>query len=405
MENLSVRRVLFVTWDGPQVAYLEGLFLPVFSELMKRGFLFRVVQFTWADKERVARTRATCEGRGVPYQAVKVWRRPRGPASVATALRGGRIIKQIARDHAVDVVMPRSTMPALATLSAGNLGGAALAFDADGLAVDERVDFAGLSPESLFYRVMRDVEAQMVRRARVVLTRSAKASDVLLSRAGAGTDASKFFVVGNGRDESLFHPQGQESRVRVRERLGIEASAPVVAYAGSIGKQYCPSEMLNFFSRVLSRRPDARLLVLSTSARELVERAAEFSIPAEAMVGLSVEADRVAEHLACADLGLALRAPSFSMQGVAPIKLGEYLLCGLPVVATAGVGNTAAISRKEGVLVESNASDELEVAASWFVDEVLPEREGFRERCREAGRRHFSLEATVESYRRALDTL
>src|SRR5690606_20177997 len=47
--------------------------------------------------------------------------------------------------------------------------------------------------------------------------------------------------------------------------------------------------------------------------------------------------------LNAADIAFGLRTPSCSMQGVAPIKLGEYLLCGLPVIASKGIGNSESI--------------------------------------------------------------
>src|SRR5690606_13055127 len=96
-------RVLFVTWDGPQVAYLEALFLPIFGRLAKCGFCFRVIQFTWGDDEHVSRTKAICDKAEVPYEAVRVWRRPKGPGALASALRGGLIVRRAVLEHSIDV--------------------------------------------------------------------------------------------------------------------------------------------------------------------------------------------------------------------------------------------------------------------------------------------------------------
>ena len=54
------RRVLFVTWDGPQVSYLEGLFLPIFKALAERGYLFHVLQFTWGPSDRRSAIARAC---------------------------------------------------------------------------------------------------------------------------------------------------------------------------------------------------------------------------------------------------------------------------------------------------------------------------------------------------------
>ena len=238
-----------------------------------------------------------------------------------------------------------------------------------------------------------------------MLTRTAKASEVLLHRAGAGAEAARFHVVSNGRDARKFHPFDAPSRSRVRAGLGIADDAPLLVYAGSIGPQYCLEGIVELFANVWRRRPEARMLVLSSSATPFMEMANRLSIPADAIVQTAIRPGAVPEYLACADLGLALRTPSFSMQAVAPIKLGEYLLCGLPVVATRAIGNTSVIDGDTGCLLDSIDPRSLERAAAWFVETVLPDREGFRERSQRLGQAHFSLEDSVRVYLRALDLL
>lgn len=397
--------ILFVTWDGPQVTYLDGLFLPIFRELQRHGVCFHVLQFTWGDPVRVERSRHACEDAGVAYQAVIVRRWPKAIGALITALWGGRHVRKAIRRYAIDAVMPRSTLPGLAVLLGVGRDSCRIIFDADGLPLDERVDFAGQSPSSLIHRLLRDIEAQLARRADVVLTRSAKASQILLARAGAGTAGDKFFVVGNGRDVNLFHPQTSEARTLVRAQLGIASDAPLLVYAGSMGAQYCPHEMLRLFQRVLLRRSDARLLVLTQSAGYFQDVLSQYSIPSDSTVVHAVEAHQVPQCLASADLGLALRRPSFSMQGIAPIKLGEYLLCGLPVLATAGIGDAHVLSMDTGLAVDDISAAQAAAVADWFVDTVMPDRDGFRVRCRALGVARFSLDACVDSYARALGGL
>lgn len=398
-------KVLFVTWDGPQVSYLEGLFLPIFQRLSQMGLRFHVLQFTWGEATIKEARRQACEQAGVSYRAVTIWRRPRAAGSLLTTIKGSYDVRKAIRDFNIDVVMPRSTMPALATLLALRGSTVPIMFDADGLPLDERVDFAGQSPSSAGYRFLRDIEAQTVRRASVVLTRSTKAMDILLARAGAGTVQDKFHVVSNGRDADLFSSRDVETRSRVRQALGVEQDAPLLVYAGSMGQQYCLDEMLQLFALVRQRRPDAQLMIL-TGLPEWVNRTlGAYPELASAATVMTVSARDVPEYLASADLGLALRQPSFSMQAVAPIKLGEYLLCGLPVVATVGIGDTDAISAESGFLLHHMDNSELKAAAEWFIDIVLPRRDAYRARCREAGIAHFSLEASIQSYIKAFSHL
>ena len=79
--------LLFVTWDGPQVTYLEGLFLPILRGLLAHGVRSHVIQFSWAPRDSVRKTGEAYEAAGIGYQPLKVRRTPKLPGSVATARR------------------------------------------------------------------------------------------------------------------------------------------------------------------------------------------------------------------------------------------------------------------------------------------------------------------------------
>src|SRR5262249_5120280 len=95
------------------------------------------------------------------------------------------------------------------------------------------------------------------------------------------------------------------------------------------------------------------------------------------------------------DLALALRQPAFSTQGVVPIKLGEYMLAGLPVIGTAGVGYVEPLM-KAGVMLP--VEDDWSPIWPWVRDYVLPHREAIRKRAQAVGLAYFSLESSVQSY-------
>jgi glycosyltransferase involved in cell wall biosynthesis len=270
-----------------------------------------------------------------------------------------------------------------------------LVFDADGLMADERVEFAGWRATGLQYRLFRDWEAQAVRRAEAVIVRTTHARRILAARAGAGVDSlSKIVVIPNGKDAAQFAPLEGAARAAVRARLGVAEEAPWVVYAGSLGPQYHAEAMLRLFARVHARRPDARLLLLSGMGQAVEGLLARQDAAVRAAVEVRrVAPDEVAPILGAASLGLSLREPSFSQQAVCPIKVAEYLLCGLPVVATAGVGDLD--ERLLGLpalrLLERLDDAALERAAAWFVDEALIAYGALRDAAREAGLREFAL--------------
>jgi len=398
-------KILFITWDGPQASYLQSLFLPIFKKLAENDFDFHIMQFTWGDSGRIETNSQACIKAGFTYQSVTICRRPLAVGGLLTVYRGVFLIRRALREQQIDVVMPRSTIPAMSALIALRGNSLPMVFDADGLPLDERVEFAGRSPTGFVYRFMRDIEAQAIRRAALVITRTTSAEKILLARAGAGTSRHIFHVVSNGRDTQTFKPICVDYVGQVRRNLHLPEHAPLLVYAGSIGPQYCLDEMLQLFSSVRSRRHDAHFLILTGDPELINKELSSWPELIPAITTMSVPPLDVPKYLACADLGLALRRPSFSMQGVAPVKLGEYLLCGLPVVATSEIAEARSITAEIGFLVRFMDTDELFDVANWFVDDVLKEREKYRRQCREAGLEKYSLEGSVQSYVEALANL
>lgn len=394
-------RVLFVTWDGPGSSYLEALFLPIFILLAQRGMVFHIIQFTWAGKCEQNTLKKILKEHGITYQSVSVFRRPISVGSLATTFFGAWYIRRAIKTLAIDIVMPRSTLPAMASILAlRDYPYVGLLYDADGLPHDERVDFGAMSPYGIAYRLLRDFEALAVRRADAVLTRSMKAIDILVARGGSGVNPGKFQVVTNGRDEKLFKPAMHDERSEVRQSLNIEDDAPLLVYVGSsMQGKYCGREIFEFFRAVHAYRHDARLLLLTSSLGEAELLLNEFEELRKFCHVKHLPPEEVPRLLSACDLGLVLIHQKFSMQAVAAIKLGEYLLCGIPVLASGDIGDSGElITDGVGYLLPSMLPEALCAAADWFLKVVLPDREGFRQRSRDSGVKYFSLVTSVNVY-------
>ncbi len=398
-------RVLFVTWDGPDQRYLEDLFLPIFGAVSAQSALrFDVLQFTWGDATFVEGGRRAAEALGIGYRSRPVLRRPQAPATAAMIAWGALEVVREAAARGSQILFPRSLIPAgMALLSRRMNPRLRLSFDANNLMADERVEFGGWSVHGLPYRILRELESQAVREAHGVLARTEAAKRILLHRAGPGIDPDRIVVAANPRDAERFQPGTASSRLAIRRREGIPEGAPWLVYAGSIGPQYLPDQMLTFYRAVRRLAPQARLHVLTGTPAAFTSllRPGEDRHVHVARVPNA----EVAPIVAAADLGLALREPSYSQVAVAPIKVAEYLLSGTPVLATVGVGD---VDRQladplAGLSLDAAADDHLEAAAARFLEALLPRREEARSVCRELGLRHFSLDRCAEAYRRVLE--
>jgi len=101
----------------------------------------------------------------------------------------------------------------------------------------------------------------------------------------------------------------------------------------------------------------------------------------------------IPDFLAAGDLGLSFRKPAPSLAGLSPIKLGEYLLMGMPVIASKGVGDTEELlgGKPFSFLYEKGKEEE---CLEWVGQLAGQDRKGIRE----FGLREFGLDRSVEGW-------
>ena len=116
----------------------------------------------------------------------------------------------------------------------------------------------------------------------------------------------------------------------------------------------------------------------------------------------SVPFKEVPAYLNAADIAFAIRQPRFSMQGVAPIKLGEYILMGLPTIASKGIGDTEEILKnlKGNFLFDHKDPENIQNAVTFAENLVYPKKD-----IRNQGIKYFSIEKSAESYLSVLNNI
>jgi glycosyltransferase involved in cell wall biosynthesis len=130
----------------------------------------------------------------------------------------------------------------------------------------------------------------------------------------------------------------EEAREKARARLGLEHRL-VFAYLGIITRyQHVHEGAVPFFKLVLASRSDAHLLVITPDVEAVREALTAANIPPSATTLLTLPQERVGGTLVAADAGFLLRVPSRLTQVVQPVKLGEYLSAGVPVIVSRGAG-------------------------------------------------------------------
>lgn len=356
-----------------------------------------VFQFSWAAPREVARLKSLAEDAKVSYQHHPVNRK--GPIGLGLTLwRGIHALKSYLKEQGISVVMPRSTNPAIMVnylypwLRRRRVK---IVFDADGFPLQERVDFLGRDPEGLLLSWLKRQEATCLRNADKVLTRSEKAIDIHLMALG-NSERSKFQVVPNGRNPAFFL-RDENKRVHFRSLLGIAEGEILWVYSGTLGPEYELADMLSLFEAFHANRPGSRFLILTRNI-EFFNTVTGNRIPKGVMVK-ETSFDDIPGYLSAADVALSLRKPAKSLAGLAPVKLGEYLMMGLPVVVSAGIGDTEALlADSPFCFLYDKENCDRNTLYEW-----ISEANGLsRSEIREFAIHHFGLSASVDAYLTAL---
>ena len=388
-----MKKIVFITWDGPQTSYMEGLFMPILSEVQKNAdYSFHVIQFTWGDKKRIALTQEKAKQLNITYTARPIYRKPIAfLGSIISAYLGIFFLKKYIVENKIDAIMPRSIMPAFMANRLHNCK-VPIIFDADGLPLQERVDFSGLLTSSKQYQLLKKEEDTVLQNATLVITRSEKAIDIHLNTIKTNS-RDKFSVVFNGRDSEFFKPNENISN-QTRSELNIANNTKVFVYCGSLGNQYGWDDMLVVFLDYLKINTNATFLILTGNPDYALQR-----IPADKQnkfIVKSVAFNEVPKYLSMANVAFAIREPKPSMQGVAPIKLGEYLLMGIPTIASIGIGDTEQIVKNAPYcFLYDNLAPNRHTEAVNFIQNLNAIDSG---KIRSFGIAYFSIEKSAESY-------
>jgi glycosyltransferase involved in cell wall biosynthesis len=169
-------------------------------------------------------------------------------------------------------------------------------------------------------------------------------SQALARRAAAlGVPEDSITVIPGGADLDFFRPILMSG---ARERLGLPAEAPIVAFAGFV--HYDLGLVLDSYELVAGQLPGA-LLTLCGQPSPLTARWKEAhpELAGQVLERGVVPIAELPYHLAAADVLLVPLADSIANRGRWPNKIGEYLAMGKPVV-TNPTGDSGDMFRRTG---------------------------------------------------------
>ena len=401
------RKLLFITHEASNSSYFKTLHYPFLAALSTFGFqiqVFRIISLIGSEK-------AEKNSEFFPLINVENFYLKKRFKSVHSILLLIKIFLafKLPKKLDFDYVLFRSTLPSLVVVFLKKfklMKFEASIYDSDGLAVDEYLEFNRQNKVNFRYIISRYLEFASIVSADVILTRSHLTENVLRCRGILKTD-SRYLVLENGRDTSVFSTGTLDDRNLLRAALNVDINDLIVVYAGSIGSQYLPENMLSIFQKINAEFSNSKFLFLTAQENhsEISRMAEKLSIDLNSIILMQIDPSRVPDYLSISDIGFSFRKKTASMFHVKPLKIREYLLCGTPVVTFGNTGDTATFLPEISFDILDFDSFETQSFIAWVRKYVVENREQSRQSARDFAVSHFDLLHDVQKFLETIDSL
>lgn len=185
-------------------------------------------------------------------------------------------------------------------------------------------------------------------------------------------DTTHIDVLPNGADSSIFYFD-ENLRNKTKEQLGLQGKF-VLVYSGAMYAWQMFPTMLNVFRTIQKLEKEAHFLVLTPFKDKAMEYIKEAGLSKDDYTLLSVEHNLVPAYLTAADLGFLLRENHLLNNVASPVKFSEYVLCGLPVMMTEGIGDYSDFMKAHnfGIIIhDCNDREEIKEKFTRFKEESI----------------------------------
>ncbi len=152
--------------------------------------------------------------------------------------------------------------------------------------------------------------------------------------------ARSMTVAANGADPSIFWPRTPQERSDIRIKHNLPSKEKIIVYSGTIGLEFELNQFITSCAQTIKEQGITLLIIAASDSGEgistLQNTAAQAGICDRIIIRHNIPQSEVSELVAASDLGLTGVAHRYKY--AIQIKLYEYLMSGIPLVAKGVVG-------------------------------------------------------------------
>ncbi len=411
--TLAKMKILYLSYDGMTDPLGQSQVLPYLRGLAAMGHQIHLVSCEKpANYERnKALIQEICDHATIQWFPITYTKNPPVLSTLWDLYRMKRLSKQLHSKHHFNIIHCRSYLTTLIGIEVRKSNVAKILFDMRGFWVDERVE-GGIWKLSnpvfrIIYNYLKRKEKEMLVTADAIVSLTNKALPIIKSIQGKTNKGQIIKVIPCCVDTEHFNIKNISAlqKKEVYSLFKIPETSFVLSYLGGIGTWYLPSEMMDFFARLLVRFPTALFFFITQEeAQPLYDLAKEKGIPTTSVIVTKATRKEVPLYLSISNASLFFIKPSFSKQASSPTKQGEIMSMGVPLICNKGIGDT------DQILIESETGSVVERFDNEEYDRIINElniivSEPIHLKIRSAAIHYFSLTDGIKKYSEVYNSL
>ncbi|KAF5055861.1 Glycosyltransferase Family 4 [anaerobic digester metagenome] len=355
-------KVIYISYDGMCDPVGASQVLPYIAELSKKEIEFFLISFEKPEKfeSGEAAVRAQIGGLSVRWFPLRYTKNPPVISTMLDLRKMKKLCRRICGENNIDFIHARSYISALAAMNMWRRKKIPYIFDMRGFWADERIDGGIWSLKNPVFRTVygffKKKEKQLLRDASAVVSLTHTAKNFMIDK--WNVPEKKIHVIPCAADYAHFAERDKS----VVDEFRLKNHVPVVPvktlmYIGSTGTWYMLQEMFDFYAAFRNQFPRSQFVLCINETNSIVE-AMKQKFPYEITVLQRIPRSEMPLVLSLADYSIMFIKPAFSKMASSPIKLGESLAMGVPVICNAGVGDLGTIEQEGFGVVVNKASIE-----------------------------------------------
>lgn len=411
MKN-EVKKVLYLSYTGMTDPLGQSQVLAYLKKLSQTGqYQFTIISFE--KQEAYNRLRAVieqlCKDAGINWYPLSYTAKPPVLSTFRDVGRMKKLAMRLAKEYRYSLVHCRSYIPSVVGLQLKKKLGIPFLFDMRGFWADERID-GGIWKKSnpvfnLIYKFFKRKEKQFLLQADHVVSLTQNAKDEILSWELNSAKPVPITVIPCCADMELFDPHkiSVEEQQKARKELNIPGDVPVISYIGSLGTWYLLDEMMAFVKTYQQTFNGSIFLILTGEPEQMVlDAALRSGLNTASLRVKKIPRNQMPLYISLSTASLFFIKPAFSKKASSPVKQGELMAMGIPIVCNNAVGDTEEVVEKykAGIVIKEFTQQAYDHAV-----ETIRKTTFDKQQIMQGAKEFFSLDKGVQLYQQVYQTI